>query len=192
MSQQDDILRFWFTRSPGEKGSGNMRKVWFLKNSAFDQDIHTRFRLVYEQAMTGAFDGWQETAEGCLALVLLFDQFPRNMFRGTPQAFATDDRALAIAQKALDRRFDQSLPVVQRWFLYMPFEHSENLEHQRRAVELFYPLRNNPDARGTYSYAIKHLAIIEQFGRFPHRNQILGRESTAAEREFLKQPGSSF
>lgn len=169
-----------------------MRKVWFVKNPAFDQDIHSRFQLVYEQAVAGAFDDWQATAEGCLALVLLFDQFPRNMFRGTPQAFATDDRALAIAQKALTQGFDQALPVVQRWFLYMPFEHSENLEHQRRAVELFDPLRNNPDAAGTYSYAVKHLAVIEQFGRFPHRNQILGRASTPAEQAFLKQPGSSF
>jgi uncharacterized protein (DUF924 family) len=130
--------------------------------------------------------------EECVTLVLLFDQFPRNMFRGTPQAFATDDRALAIAQKALAQRFGQSLPVVQRWFFYMPFEHSETLEHQRQAVELFYPLRNSPDAAGTYSYAVKHLAVIEQFGRFPHRNQSLDRESTPAEREFLKQPGSSF
>jgi uncharacterized protein (DUF924 family) len=169
-----------------------MRKVWFIKDSAFDREVQTRFRSVYEQAVAGTFDDWQKTAEGCLALVLLFDQFPRNMFRGTPQAFATDDRALAIAQKALTQGFDQSLPVVQRWFLYMPFEHSENLEHQRRAVELFNPLRNNPDAAGTYSYAVKHLAIIEQFGRFPHRNQTLDRASTPAEREFLKQPGSSF
>jgi len=130
--------------------------------------------------------------EECVTLVLLFDQFPRSMFRGIPQAFATDDRALAIAQRALAKGFDQSLPVVQSWFLYMPLAHSENLEHQRQAVELFYPLRNNPDADGTYSYAVKHLAVVEQFGRFPHRNQVLDRESTPAEREFLKQPGSSF
>lgn len=163
-----------------------------MKKPAFDQDIQTRFRLVYEQAMAGAFNSWQESAEGCLALVLLFDQFPRHMFRGTAQAFATDDRALAIAQKALAQRFDQSLPIVQRWFFYMPFEHSENLAHQRQAVELFYPLRNSPDAAGTYRYAVKHLAVIEQFGRFPHRNQSLDRESTPAEKAFLKQPGSSF
>jgi uncharacterized protein (DUF924 family) len=169
-----------------------MRKVWFQKNSAFDREMQLRFRSVYEQAVAGTFDAWQETVEGCLALVLLFDQFPRNIFRGAPQAFATDDRALAIAQKALIAGFDRSLPVVQRWFFYMPFEHSENLDHQRQAVELFYPLRNNPDARGTYSYAVKHLAVIEQFGRFPHRNQILDRESTPAEQAFLKQPGSSF
>ena len=169
-----------------------MRKVWFLKDPAFDREIQTRFRSVYEDGVAGVLDDWQATADGCLALVLLFDQFPRHLFRGTSQAFATDDRALAIAQTALAHGFDQSLLIVQRWFLYMPFEHSENLEHQRQAIELFYPLRNNPDAAGTYRYAMKHLAVIEQFGRFPHRNQMLDRESTPAEREFLKQPGSSF
>ncbi len=169
-----------------------MRKVWFSKDPDFDREIEEHFRLTYEQAAAGQYDNWQETATGCLALVLLFDQFPRNMFRDTPKAFATDAKALAIAEGAIALGFDQVLPVVQRWFLYLPFEHSEHLVHQQRAVELFAPLRNNPDANGTYSYAVKHLAVIKQFGRFPHRNRILGRESTPAEIAFLKQPGSSF
>ncbi len=192
MTQWDKILRFWFVRSPDEAGVGNTRKVWFSKDPAFDQAIQTRFRAVYKQAVAGNFTDWQKTAEGCLALVLLFDQFPRHLFRGQPQAFATDGQALMIAQTAIAQGFDQRLPVVQRCFLYLPFEHSEQLAHQHRAVELFFPLRNDPDANGTYHYAVKHLAVIEQFGRFPHRNHMLGRASTPAEIAFLKQPGSSF
>ncbi len=192
MSQPEEILNFWFNRSPDEPGSGKARKVWFSKNPDFDQEIRTRFQSAYEQAADGLLDHWQQTPEGSLALILLLDQFPRNMFRDQPQAFATDGQALAVAQAAIARSFDQALPPVKRWFVYLPLMHSEELSHQNQCVELFHPLRNHPDVPDGYTYAQKHQAVIERFGRFPHRNAILGRATTPEEEEFLKQPGSSF
>lgn len=186
------VLSFWFDRPPDEPGTGNRRKVWFVKKPAFDRQIATQFSSLYEQAAAGKLDPWQATAEGSLALCLLLDQFPRHLFRGQPQAFATDVKALAVAQRAIAEGFDQQLPPVQRVFFYLPLEHSENLAHQYQCVERFSPLQHDPDIEDFYNYAVKHLQVIERFGRFPHRNQILGRESTPEEIEFLKQPGSSF
>ncbi|NJP08338.1 MAG: DUF924 domain-containing protein [Leptolyngbyaceae cyanobacterium RU_5_1] len=190
MSRIDNILSFWFKDSTGATETN--RKVWFIKNPEFDRAIELHFLEDYQQAADGKLDHWQETAEGCLALTLVLDQFPRNMFRGQPQSFATDAKALAIAQHAIHHGFDQTLPLIQRWFIYMPFMHSENLETQRHSVELFRQLADNPETQSCYPYAIKHLEVIERFRRFPHRNAILGRESTLEEIEFLKQPGSSF
>lgn len=192
MPKPEEILSFWFTRLPHEKGSGEARKVWFLKDSAFDQEILTRFGAVYAQAVAGELDHWQETPEGTLALILLLDQFPRNMFRGTPQAFATDDKALALAKAAIERGFDQSLPPIKRWFVYLPLMHSEDLLDQHHCVDQFHSLRDHPDITSASTYAEKHRDVIARFGRFPHRNSILGRASTPEEEEFLKQPGSSF
>jgi len=191
MASITEILDFWFG-APGSETAGKSRKEWFQKDSAFDQEIRCRFRSVYEQAAAGQLDAWQETPRGALALVLLFDQFPRNMFRGTPAAFATDSKALAVAQNALAQGFDQQLPPVQRQFFYFPLEHSENLEHQRQAVERFAAIKDNPETADSYPYAVRHWEIIERFGRFPHRNSILDRETTPEEAEFLRQPGSSF
>ena len=134
----------------------------------------------------------QDSPENCLALILLLDQFPRNMFRGTPQAFATDSTALATAEYAVNHNFDRELLTVQKSFIYLPFQHSENLENQQKSVELFSQLSGEPDSDSLIEYALQHLVIIERFGRFPHRNQILGRETTPEEAEFLKQPGSGF
>jgi uncharacterized protein (DUF924 family) len=192
MVQSADILQFWFDRQPDELGEGNARKVWFKKSPDFDREVRTRFLSVYDRAVAGQLDDWQETPEGCLALVIVLDQFPRNMFRGQPQSFATDARAVAIAEAALVRNFDQYLLPIQRWFLYIPFMHSENLEHQRRSVQLFSTLKDDPDVASAYPFAIRHQEVVERFGRFPHRNAILGRENTPEEAEFLKQPGSSF
>lgn len=192
MPRIEDIIRFWFDRLPHESGTGSYRKVWFAKDPAFDQEIETRFRSVYEQAAAGKLDHWQETAIGSLALILLLDQFPRNLFRGQSRAFATDDKALAIAQRLIDQGRDQDLPPIQRWFVYLPLMHSENLDHQNQCVELFETLRENPEIESAYIYALKHRDVIEQFGRFPHRNPFLGRTTTPEEAEFLKQPGSSF
>ena len=114
------------------------------------------------------------------------------MFRGTPKSFATDAKALSVAQSAVERGSDRALLPVQRWFIYLPFEHSENLADQERCVELFATLSNHPESANTIEYALRHKAVIERFGRFPHRNKILGRVNTTAETEFLKQPGSSF
>jgi uncharacterized protein (DUF924 family) len=146
----------------------------------------------YRQAAEGKLNHWQEQPLSCLALIILLDQFPRNIFRDRPQAFATDAQALEFAQYAVDRGFDRQLLPVQRWFIYLPLEHSENLEHQQQAVKLFSTLKDDPDSASAIDYACHHLRIIERFGRFPHRNRILGRSTTPQEEEFLKQPGSSF
>ncbi|WP_333125343.1 DUF924 family protein [Microcoleus sp. Pol11C3] len=146
----------------------------------------------YELAASGKLDSWQDSSENCLALILVFDQFPRHMFRGTPQAFATDSKALATAEYAINHNFDRELLTVQKLFIYLPFQHSENLENQEKSVKLFCQLSGEPDSDSLIEYAMQHLEIIKRFGRFPHRNQILGRETTPEEAEFLRQPGSGF
>jgi uncharacterized protein (DUF924 family) len=180
------VLLFWF----GE--TLERRKVWFTKDSEFDEAIRVRFLSAYEQASAGEFDTWMIGAESCLALVIMLDQFPRNMFRGTPRSFATDPKALEIAKFAITQEFDRQLPPLQRFFFYLPLEHSENLDDQNESVRLYEQFRDMPDLADTYDYAIRHRNVIERFGRFPHRNQILDRASTPEEIEFLKQPGSSF
>lgn len=190
LSSIDDILTFWFEDPTGLKAKN--RKVWFSKDPAFDQEIRDRFLAIYKQAAAGQLEHWQETAPGTLALILVLDQFPRNLFRGTPQAFATDAKALSLAQAAIARGFDQALPPIQRWFVYLPLMHSEDLEIQHQCVEVFRQFEHDPEVQSAYPYAIKHLEVIERFGRFPHRNVILGRQNTLEETEFLKQPGSSF
>jgi uncharacterized protein (DUF924 family) len=191
MAQSQIILDFWFGK-PDEEEYGKPRQVWFRKNSAFDAVVRSRFLSTYQQAAPGEFDDWKATPAGCLALIILLDQFPRNLFRNQPQAFATDRQALSLAEYAVDRGFDRELLPVQRWFIYLPFEHSENLDHQQRCVELFAQLEGNRDNAAAIDSALRHQEIIERFGRFPHRNKILGRESTPEEEEFLQQSGSSF
>jgi uncharacterized protein (DUF924 family) len=183
----DEVLDFWFGRE-GEPGYGEFREEWFRKDPGFDREIKERFEGLYEQAAAGELDGWKENARGCLALVILLDQFPRNMFRGDPKSYATDRKAQKTAGYAVDHALDRELPEFQRSFLYMPFMHSEDLEHQRRSVELFRGLSEG-DAD---SYAVRHMEIVERFGRFPHRNAVIGRATTPEEAEFLKEPGSSF
>lgn len=196
MSQPNDIppnniLNFWFG-NPTEPEYGKQQKFWFNKQPEFDNELRTRFQQDYEQAATGHLENWKDHPESCLALILLLDQLPRNMFRGTPQAFATDNQAVATAETAVKNGYDQQLLAVQRWFIYLPFEHSENIQHQQKAVNLFQQLSNDTESQSTIEYAIKHLEVIQRFGRFPHRNEILGRISTTEEKEFLKQPGTSF
>jgi uncharacterized protein (DUF924 family) len=186
-----EILEFWFGK-PDEPTYGNPRKIWFQKDPAFDRAIRSRFLEDYHLAAANQLDHWQETPLSCLALILLLDQFPRNMFRGQAQAFATDRQALAIAETAIDQGFDRQLLTVQRLFIYIPFEHSENLQHQQQAIELFNLLKDQPGTESFIQYAERHFQVIERFGRFPHRNSILGRENTPEEAEFLQQPGSSF
>ncbi len=189
-TRAQEVLDFWFGRE-GEPGYGEFREAWFKKDPEFDQLIRDRFEPLYEEAAAGELDGWKEEAGSCLALVILLDQFPRNMYRGDPRAYATDRKAQEIAEYAVDRALDRELPPFQRGFLYMPFMHSENLEHQRRSVELFHGLEGARES-GSPDYAVRHMEIIERFGRFPHRNEILGRQTTPEEAEFLTQPGSSF
>lgn len=189
--QAEAILEFWFGK-PSEPGYGKSRKAWFIKNPAFDEEVRSRFLKTYQCAKAGELDYWQNAPERCLALIILLDQFPRNMFRHQPAMFATDQKALQVAQYAVGQGYDRRLLPVQRWFIYLPFEHSENLEMQQRAVELFSTLADHPESASSIDYAYRHLKVIERFGRFPHRNAILGRESTPEEIEFLKQPGGSF
>ncbi|AFY99191.1 DUF924 family protein [Calothrix sp. PCC 6303] len=190
MSQPNNILDFWFG-SPTQPEYGKPQRFWFNKQPEFDNELRTRFQQDYEQAAAGNLEDWKNNSEACLALILLLDQFPRNMFRNTPQAFATDPKAVVTAETAISKGYDQQLLTVQRWFIYLPFEHSENIQHQEKAVKLFQQLSNDTESQSTIDYAIRHLEIIQRFGRFPHRNEILGRISTSEEKEFLKQPGTS-
>lgn len=189
LSRVDQILDFWFRP---DESYGKPPLVWFAKNPEFDEALRTRFRTDYELAATGKLNCWQTSPQSCLALILLLDQFPRNFFRGQAKAFATDPQAIAVAKHALTNGFDRQLPYAQRWFVYLPFEHSENLDEQRRSVELFQQLREDPASAQPLAFAIRHLGIIECFGRFPHRNPILGRTTTPEEAEFLKELHSSF
>jgi uncharacterized protein (DUF924 family) len=191
MARVEEILDFWFG-SPKSVDYGKERSLWFTKKPEFDKELSESFLLDYEQAAKGELDDLKASPLGYLALVLLLDQFPRNMFRGTVKSFATDAKALSVARSAVEKRCDRVLLPVQRWFIYLPFEHSENLADQERSVELFLTLSDDPASTNTIDYALRHKAVIERFGRFPHRNKILGRENTPAEAEFLTQPGSSF
>lgn len=180
-----EVMRFWF-----EKGERDAR--WFEKNEAFDAEIRNRFLALHEEAASGALDAWKQSAGDCLALIVLLDQFPRNMFRGTPRAFAADARALDAARHAVARGYDSGMTPSQRMFLYLPFEHSESVVDQEISCRLNEPLAAFPATHDVYRYAVRHREIVERFGRFPHRNAALGRASTPEEIEFLKQPGSGF
>lgn len=195
----EDVLEVWF----GPPGSDPLAKarLWFTKDDAFDAELRFRFEAANESAARGALDAWRLTPRGRLALVILLDQFSRNMFRGTPRAFAQDARALAYATELIGTQEERALGIAERAFLYLPLEHAEDLARQEECVTLFTELlaeaESGPEElRKTVAdyvdYAKKHLAIIERFGRFPHRNAILGRPSTPEEIEFLTQPGSSF
>jgi uncharacterized protein (DUF924 family) len=178
-------LRFGEPRGPRQKR-------WFEKDPAFDAGISSRFLPLHEALARSEEEEWLEEPPQCLARILVLDQFPRNMFRGTARAFATDPLALQAARHALGRGYDHGLLPVERLFIYLPFEHSESLEDQERACELCRPLAAFPETDDAYRYAVAHRDIIARFGRFPHRNAILGRASTPEELEFLKQPGSGF
>lgn len=188
------ILLFWFDDPTAQDSEyGQQRKIWFRKSEQFDQEVRNRFLDIYEQARRGEHTLLAETANGSLALTLLFDQFPRNMFRGTPKSFETDIRALKVAQSAIAQNFDQQVLPVQRMFFYLPFEHSEDMAHQDKAVALFESLvKVDPDLQSPLDYAYRHRDVIARFGRFPHRNAILNRPNIPAEAEFLQQRGSRF
>jgi uncharacterized protein (DUF924 family) len=186
-----EVLEFWFG-APDSPEFGRPRAAWFVKSAEFDALIRDRFLATHAAAAAGALGGWDARPLGALALAVVLDQFPRNMFRGTPRAFAADARALAVARGVVARGFDDALLPVQRWFAYLPFEHAEDLAMQRESLRLFERLASDAAGAGTFAYAMRHYAVIERFGRFPHRNTILGRESTPDELAFLARPGSSF
>ncbi|MBM3535172.1 MAG: DUF924 domain-containing protein [Alphaproteobacteria bacterium] len=187
-----DILAFWFG-PPGSALRGTFRSEWFRKDPTFDGEIRRHFLSTTEAAARGELDRWQSDRESALALVILLDQFPRNLYRGSPKAFAADPKARAVADAAIGRGYDRSFPSCERFFFYLPFEHSESLDDQERSVMLFKRLAEEDPARADgVSYALRHQEIVQRFGRFPHRNEALGRESTEAEVAFLKEPMSSF
>lgn len=181
------VLDFWF--GPDDQS----RAEWFRKDPAFDTEIRTRFGPLVEQALAGELDDWAQAPESALARIVLLDQFTRNAFRDTPRAFAGDAQALQAARDLVARGFDRHLPARWRSFVYLPFEHAEDLQAQTESMRLFQALADErPDLADLLTWARKHQQIIERFGRYPHRNAILGRPSTVAEQAFLAEPGSSF
>lgn len=185
------LVDFWFGL-PGSHERFAQRSVWFTVDPEFDAALHRRFLTLQQRAADGECADWVDEAEPCLALILLLDQLPRNLYRGTAQAFATDTMARSVAREALCRGFDRSLPGTWRQFIYLPFEHSENLADQERSLALFALLARDPAFAEALDYAQRHHEIIARFGRFPHRNRTLGRRSSVAEEAFLKEPNSSF
>jgi uncharacterized protein (DUF924 family) len=185
-----DVLDFWF--------SDRARPMWWSKNDDFDAEIRPRFGALVDEASAGAHGDWTTQPSGALALVIVLDQFPRNMFRGSPRAFAGDARALEIARATVESGLDTALALEQRQFLYMPFQHSEVLADQDRSIELFtrWVADHDEAARAAVgndlTYAHRHRDIIQRFHRFPHRNAVLGRTSTPDEIAFLREPNSSF
>lgn len=188
-----DVVAFWFEETEP--------KQHFVKDPEFDQLVRDKLAGLHQRAMSGELESWKNSAEGCLALCVILDQAPRNMFRDDPRAFASDPLALAVAQHAVAQGLDKQLTPRQRTFIYLPYEHAEDRDLQAQSVALFKDLHaevaaQNPDAAEglaiAYDYALRHQVIVDRFGRFPHRNAILGRQSSQEERDFLSQPGSSF
>lgn len=179
----DQILQFWFEEVEPRQ--------WYVKDEAFDDSIRQQFEATVQLAQQSALDNWMDSATGCLALCILLDQFSRNIYRDSPQAFASDDKARTVARHALTHQFDlaDGIGPLQRRFLYLPFEHHENIDSQDLCVRLATERVCDDDFT---DYAERHRQIITRFGRFPHRNAVLGRENTAEELEYLSQPGAGF
>lgn len=181
------VLAFWFG-APGSVEEGEPRKEWFTQDDAFDRAIAERFEEEMEAAADGRLDALMDSALGCVTLCILLDQFPRNVWRDSARAFACDQKARTVARHALEKGFDEGLRAVYRLFLYLPFEHSESMADQEVSVALFEGLGD----AGWLDYARRHYDIIERFDRFPHRNAVLGRASTAEEEAFLREKGRGF
>ena len=190
MTTPRDVLDYWFG-VPGTPEHGKERELWFRKSEATDAEIRARFGADVEAAVRGGHDDWAHGPRESLALLLLLDQFTRNIYRDTAGAFAGDAKALALARTLVERGEDRSLAPFERWFVYLPFEHSESLAAQKESLRLFGQLAAEGQA-GALQWAEKHHDVIARFGRFPHRNEILGRASTPEEIAFLGQPGSRF
>lgn len=190
-SRSRDVLDFWFGPA-GSAGHGKPRQCWFVKDAAFDEAIRARFLGLWEAASRGDLKAWREAPASALALVIVLDQFSRNLFRDDARAFGCDAQALAVARELVAQGHDRAMACVERWFAYLPFEHSESLDDQERSLQLFGSLSQDPGSASAIDYARRHADIIRRFGRFPHRNAILGRDSTPEEAEFLRQPGSRF
>ncbi len=197
----DKILDFWFGNlKENELPSKEYRKRWWIKDHENDKRIKDHFGYDLDLAIRGELDDWKTTPDGTLALILLFDQFTRNIYRNTEEAFSQDKNTIEICINGIKKGFDEALHPVQRTFYYMPLMHSEDMSMQEKSIECFSNLAKEfatPESiakmvSGSFEYAMKHYEIVKRFGRYPHRNAILGRESTPEEIEFLSEPGSSF
>jgi uncharacterized protein (DUF924 family) len=193
MSEHDQVLEYWIEPKPASEEELAARgKIWFMGGSDVDREINEKFRALVEAAERGELDSWGATARGRLALVILLDQFTRNIHRGTPKAFASDAKAVALSASGYDSKLFDDLDAIDHLFLSLPFSHSEDLEHQKRAVRhgVHYAVGARPEwkkmMRQGVDFARKHLDVIARFGRFPHRNAVLGRESTPEEKEYLE------
>lgn len=185
----EDVLDFWF--GPADQPQ-TPRPEWFAKFAEFDEVIRRRFLPTLEAARAGRLDRWNGAPRSSLALVVVLDQFSRNLFRESPEAFAADGKASRLARHIVASGWDRQFTPLERGFVYLPFEHSEVVADQEEALRLFAELRQFPETADLYEWAEKHHRVIARFGRFPHRNTVLGRESTAEELAFLKEPGSRF
>ncbi len=199
METTDSIIQFWFGDHTSNREINDQKKsLWWSKNDQTDREITERFESITNAVYRGEMSRMQRSARGLLASIICLDQFPRNMYRGAAESFSFDQAALRLAMEMVNKAWDQTLLPVYRVFAWLPFEHSEDIAMQHKSLTLYDNLRNSvePDERemfdGYYQFAYRHFEIIERFGRYPHRNQILGRESTAEELAFLNQPGSSF
>jgi len=193
------ILQFWFGRATESPALAEEQSaLWWQSTREQDNEITERFLALHEQAASGALDVWQDDPYGRLALILLLDQFPRNMFRRTPRAFATDPQALELCQYGVRKALDSVLHPVERVFFYLPMEHAENSAMQKMCLLMMGTLRNEalaewkPYFQNTFKFAQEHQRIIQLFGRFPHRNEILGRETTPEERDWLEHSRLDF
>ncbi len=204
MNRIQAILQFWFEGVADETLIDKMKRPfnkWFRTDKALDQEIRQRFEDDLNNALAGKYKGWEKSPRGALALVLLYDQFTRNMYRDTPGMYKADALSQALTLQLTSGRKERTLSLIERVFVYMPLMHAENIQAQRLSVGYFAELvgesrKKNPGNTHYYSYSLdyanRHRAIVERFGRFPHRNKILGRTSTSEEIEFLKKPGSGF
>ena len=185
-----EVTDYWFGPST-ERERAAPRSFWFAASEATDGEIRHRFGPTVEAALGGELDAWAESDDGALAMILLLDQFTRNIHRGTAGAFAGDSAALRLASGLVNSVADRRYSRLERWFIYMPFEHSEALRDQQQSLRLFGELAAEGEA-APLAWAQRHFDVIQRFGRFPHRNAILGRSSTPAELDFLREPGSRF
>jgi uncharacterized protein (DUF924 family) len=193
MDEQDKVLSFWIEPKPATEDEISARgKIWFMGGKELDQEINEKFRGLVEAATHGKLDGWAETARGRLALIILLDQFTRNIYRGSPEAFARDPKAAALSVNGYDSNLFANFDSIDHMFASLPLSHSEDIQHQRRAVRnnVQCALHAKPEwkkfMRGGVDFARKHLDVIARFGRFPHRNAVLGRESSPEEKEYLE------
>jgi len=196
MEKPEEILRLWFGDDPNNFLEN--APLWWKKDASFDAELRKSFEEDITHAVKGDYDSWRADPPACLALIILLDQFSRNIFRDTPQAFAQDELAQKISRDEINKGTDQKLHPVQRVFFYMPLMHSEDINTQELSLKVFKKLADEAPEEfkktleGNYDFALRHAKIIQRFGRYPHRNAILGRKSTPEEEAFLKEPGSSF